>query len=135
MLEDVRRELESTVTPLLRGILEDTQRLFRQEIALAKVEVREDARRARDAFVGFSIGVLAGTLSFVFVCLALVYLLVEYRPDVPLWGSFAIMAAVLSVVGWFFTWRASRKARQIKGVPSETISSLSEGFQWMQRRV
>ena len=124
MLEDMRRELESTVTPLLRGILDDTQKLFRQELALAKVEVREDALRARDAVVGLSLGALSGAISFVFACFSIVYLLITYRPDIPLWGSFAIMAAVLAVVSWFFTIRGARKARQIRGYPQETIGSL-----------
>ena len=35
MLEDMRRELESTVTPLLRGILDDTQKLFRQDLLVS----------------------------------------------------------------------------------------------------
>jgi hypothetical protein len=134
MLEDMRRELESTVTPLLRGILDDTQKLFRQELALAKVEVREDALRARDAVVGLSLGALSGALSFIFTCFSVVYLLITYSPDLPLWGAFAIMAAVLAVVSWFFTIRGARKARQIRGYPQETMGSLHEGFQWMQRR-
>ena len=134
MMEDVRRELESTVAPLLRGILDDTQRLFRQELALAKVEVREDAARARDAVIGFSLGAITGAIAFVFVCFSLVFLLVWLKPELPLWGSYAIVAAVLASVSAFFTARGTRKAKQIRGYPQETMSSLHEGLQWMQRR-
>lgn len=134
MLEEMRREFESTMTPLMRGILDDTQKLFRQELALAKVEMREDALRARDAIVGLSLGALAGCLSFVFFCFASVYFLVASQPTLPLWGAYGIVAAILAVISLIFTIRGARRARQIKGVPEQAVESLQEGFQWMQRR-
>lgn len=134
MIEDIRREFESTVTPLLRGIVEDTQKLLRQEIALARVEVTEDAIRARDAVMGISLGAVTGYLSFVFICFACVYLLVSFQPNLPVWGGFAIVALILALTSWIFTVRGVRKAREIRGVPQETVDSLREGFQWMHRQ-
>jgi hypothetical protein len=133
MMEDFRREFESTMTPLLRGILDDTQKLLRQEIALARVEVKEDALRARDAVVGISIGALMGYLSFLFTCFAAVFLLLSYQPNLPVWGAYAIVALVLAAGGWFFTTRGLRRAQEIRGLPEQTVESLQQGFQWMQR--
>lgn len=133
MIEDFRREFESTVAPLLRGIVDDTQKLLRQEIALARVEVTEDAMRARDAVVGISLGAVTGYLSFVFVCFSCVYLLVSFQPTLPVWGAFAIVAFALALTSWILTMRGVRKARQIRGVPQETVDSLRQGFQWMHR--
>ncbi len=135
MIEDFRREFELTLTPLLRGIVEDTQKLLRQEIALARVEVTEDAIRARDAVMGLSLGAVTGYLSFVFMCFACVYLLVSYQPNLPVWGAYAIVAAILAVTSWIFTARGVRKVREIRGVPQETVDSLREGLQWMHRQV
>jgi hypothetical protein len=134
MMEEFRHEFETTMTPLLRGILDDTQKLLRQEIALARVEVTEDARRARDAVVGISVGAVMGYMAFIFLCFAAVYLLVAYQPTLPVWGAYAIVAAVLAVVSWFFTARGMRRAREIRGVPQQTVDSIQQGFQWMQRR-
>jgi len=134
MMEDFRREFESTMTPLLRGILDDTQKLLRQEIALARVEVTEDALRARDAIMGISLGAMMGCLSFVFICFASVYFLIAYQPNLPVWGAYAIVAVVLAVAGWVFTARGLRRAREIRGIPEQTVDSLQQGFQWMQRR-
>jgi hypothetical protein len=133
-MEDFRREFESTMTPLLRGIVDDTQKLLRQEIALARVEVTEDAIRARDAVVGISVGAMMGHTAFIFVCFAAVYLLVAYQPTLPVWGAYAIVAVVLAVVSSIFTSRGMRRAREIRGVPQQTVDSIQEGFQWMQRR-
>ncbi|MEY4700948.1 MAG: hypothetical protein RL326_1135 [Pseudomonadota bacterium] len=135
MIEDFRREFELTLTPLLRGIVEDTQKLLRQEIALARVEVTEDAIRARDAAMGISLGAVTGALSFVFMCFACVYLLVSYQPNLPVWGAYAIVAAILAVASWIFAARGMRKVREIRGVPQETVDSLREGLQWMHRQV
>lgn len=134
MMEDFRQEFESTVTPLLRGILDDTQKLLRQEIALARVEVAADAMRARDAVVGISVGAMMGYISFIFVCFAAVYLLVAYQPRLPVWGAYGIVAVVLAVASWIFTSRGVRRAREIRGVPQQTVDSIQQGFQWMQRR-
>lgn len=134
MMEDFRREFESTLTPLLRGIVEDTQKLMRQEIALARVEVTEDAIRARDAVMGISLGAVTGYLSFVFICFSCVYLLVSFQPNLPVWGGFAIVACILALTSWIFTARGVRKAREIRGVPQDTVDSLRQGFQWMHRQ-
>ena len=133
-MEDFRREFESTMSPLLRGILDDTQKLLRQEIALARVEVTEDALRARDAIMGISLGAIMGCLSFVFICFASVYFLIAYQPNLPVWGAYAIVAVVLAVAGWVFTARGLRRAQEIRGIPEQTVDSLQQGFQWMQRR-
>lgn len=134
MMEEFRREFETTMTPLLRGILDDTQKLLRQEIALARVEVTEDARRARDAVVGISLGAMMGYMAFIFVCFAAVYLLVAYQPTLPVWGAYAIVAAVLAVLSGIFTTRGMKRVREIRGVPQQTVDSIQQGFQWMQRR-
>lgn len=134
MMEDFRREFESTMSPLLRGIVDDTQKLLRQEIALARVEVTEDAMRARDAVVGISLGAMMGYLAFIFGCFAAVYLLVAYQPKLPVWGAYAIVAGALALVSWVCTARGIRKAREIRGVPQQTMDSIQQGFQWMQRR-
>jgi hypothetical protein len=114
--------------------LDDTQKLLRQEIALARVEVTEDAIRARDAVVGISVGAMMGYIAFIFACFAAVYLLVAYQPTLPVWGAYAVVSVVLAVVSWIFTSRGVRRAREIRGVPQQTIDSIQQGFQWMQRR-
>lgn len=134
MMEDFRREFESTMTPLLRGIVDDTQKLLRQEIALARVEVTEDALRARDAVVGISVGAMMGYIAFIFVCFAVVYLLIAYEPRLPVWGAYGIVAVILAVMSWIFTSRGVRRAREIRGIPEQTVDSIQQGFQWMQRR-
>lgn len=135
MLEDVRREVESTVAPLLRAILEDSQRLFRQELALAKVEVREDARRARDAIVAIGIGAIVTLVGlFLFGCM-LAYMIHHFYETIPLWGAFGIVAALAFLIGSVSLFGGAKRARGIKGIPEQTVETIRENVQWIQRRV
>jgi hypothetical protein len=134
MLEDVRREVESTVAPLIRGILEDSQKLFRQELALVKVEVREDARRARDAVIAISAGVVVCLVGlFLFGCM-LAYLIDTLSEAIPLWGSFGIVAAIAFLVGGAFLLGGVKRAKGIKGIPKQTVETMRENVQWIQHK-
>ncbi len=135
MLEDVRREVESTVAPLIRGILEDSQKLFRQELALAKVEVREDARRARDAIIAISVGAVVCLVGlFLFGCM-LAYLIDTLSDTIPLWAAFGIVAAIAFLVGALLLGGGVKRAKGIKGVPEQTVETIRENVQWIQRKV
>jgi hypothetical protein len=135
MLEDVRREVESTVAPLVRGILEDSQKLFRQELALVKVEVREDVRRARDAVIAMSVGGVVCLVGlFLFGCM-LAYLINTYSQSIPLWGAFGIVAAIAFLVGGAFLFGGAKRAKGIKGIPEQTVETMRENVQWIQRKV
>lgn len=135
MLEDVRREVESTVAPLIRGILEDSQKLFRQELALAKVEVREDARRARDAVIAISVGAFVCLVGlFLFGCM-LAYLIDALSHTIPLWGAFAIVAGIAFLAGGVLLGGGVKRAKSIKGVPEQTVETIRENVQWIQRKV
>jgi hypothetical protein len=135
MLEDVRREVESTVAPLIRGILEDSQKLFRQELALAKVEVREDVRRARDAVIAISGGVVVCLVGlFLFGCM-LAYTIDSLSETIPLWGAFGIVAFLYFLVGGGLLVGGARRAKGIKGIPEQTVETMRENVQWIQRKV
>lgn len=135
MLEDVRREVESTVAPLIRGILEDSQKLFRQELALAKVEVREDARRARDAVIAIGAGVVICLVGlFLFGCM-LAYLIDVLSDTIPLWGAFGVVAAIFFLVGGGLLFGGGKRAKGIKGIPEQTVETMRENVQWIQRKV
>jgi hypothetical protein len=134
MLEDVRREVESTVAPLIRGILEDSQRLFRQELALAKVEVREDARRARDAVIAISVGGVLGLVGLFLLGCMFAYLIDAYSESIPLWGAFGIVAAAAFLLGVLFMFGGAKRAKSIKGIPEQTVETMRENVQWIQRK-
>ncbi len=135
MLEEVRREVESTVAPLIRGILEDSQKLFRQELALVKVEIREDARRARNFILVISGGAIVCLVGlFLFGCM-LAHLIDATSDAIPVWGAFGVVAALAFLVGGVLLLEGAKRARGIKGIPEQTVETIRENVEWIQRRV
>jgi uncharacterized membrane protein YqjE len=119
---------------LIRGILTDLRTLIREEIALARVEIREQAGRARTAAMSFGIAAAAlafgGTFLLIAVAIAIADLL-----NWPVWTGFLIVAVVLSLVG-FVTLAAGRKQlRMFHAVPEETVSTLKENSEWIAKRL
>jgi len=132
MFEDIRGDLEDHVLPLMRDIVEDTQKLLRQEFALAKVEVREDAKRARDVLgylvaASFFLGISAVLFS-----VALSHLFVEAFPHLSLWQGYLAVALLSGAAGAILMRIVAKKSRKIRIFPEQTASTLRESAQWMQ---
>ena len=61
---------DESIGSLLRGILTDLRSLIREEIALARVELREQAGRARAAAVSYGIMAAALGMGAIFLLVA-----------------------------------------------------------------
>ena len=132
MLDELRGDFDEHVAPLLRDILDDTQRLLRQEFALAKVEVREDAKRLRE-IVAYSIaGAIATALSAALFAVAAALLLVASLPWLQPWAAFAAVAFVSASCGALLMRLVAKKSRNIRVFPEQAIESLREDARWIQ---
>jgi uncharacterized membrane protein len=119
---------------LLRGILMDLRTLIREEIALARVEIREQAGRARAAAMSFGIAAAALLFGGIFLLIAIATGIAELL-DWPVWTGFLIVAVLLSIVG-FVTLSSGRKQLQnVHAVPEETVSTLKENSEWIAKRL
>ena len=119
---------------LIRGVLTDLRTLVREEIALARIEIREQAGRARAAAVSFGIAAAAllfgGTFLLIAVATAIADLL-----DWPVWAGFLVVAVLLSLVGFVTLSAGRKKLAEVHAVPQETISSLKENSEWIAKRL
>ena len=129
--EVVRHE---TIGGLIRGILADLKTLIREELALARVEMREQAGRARGAALSF--GLAAGALLFgvAFLLIAAATALAELL-GWPVWAGFLIVAAVMSVIGFISLASGRRQLRTIHTVPQQTVTTLKENSEWIAKRL
>ncbi len=82
----------------LRGILMDVRTLIREEIELARVEIREQAGRARAAAVSFAIAAVSLACGGILLLVALATGIADLL-DWPIWSGFLIVAMLLSLVG------------------------------------
>ena len=119
---------------LLRGILMDLRTLIREEIALARVEIREQAGRARTAAMSFGIAAAALLFGGTFLLVALATGIAEVL-GWPLWAGFLVVAVILSVIGFFMLSSGRKQLRTIHAVPEQTVSTLKENSEWIAKRL
>jgi hypothetical protein len=119
------------VGQLMSQVAEDLSRLVRSELALAKVETKQEITTAGKAGGALGGAALAGWLTALFLSLALMYALGEVMPlgwsallVAVLWG---IAAAVLYTVG-------RSRLKQVNPVPERTVETVKEDVQWLQNR-
>jgi hypothetical protein len=119
---------ERSVGELVSEISSDLSMLFRQEVALAKTELRQEARAGGKA-AGMGAGAaFAGWMLGTFASLALMFALAGIDALNFAWGA-VIVAVLWAVVGAVLAARAKKLAKQV-GPPHETIDSLKEDKQW-----
>ena len=123
-----------TIGGLIRGILNDLRTLVKEEIALARVELRDQAVRGRAAALSF--GLAAGALMF-----GVAFLLVAVAMGIaevtgwPVWAGFLIVAGVLSVVGFISLASGRRQLRTFHAVPEQTVTTIKENSEWIAKRL
>lgn len=132
MLGELRGEFDEHVAPLLRDILEDTQKLLRQEFALAKVEVREDANRLREIFAYSIAGAIATALSAALLTVSAALLITSWLPWVQPWAAFGALALLCALCSVVLLRLVAKKSREIRVFPEQALESLREDARWIQ---
>jgi len=124
----------ASVTELVGGIVSDVQTLMRQELQLAKTEIRQEWDKTKTAAGSMAAG--AGLLSVagLLLCFALVYLLNAAAPGLPLWACFGIVGVALGLIGGILIAAGKSKANDIHVVPPQTAETMRENVQWLKNQ-
>jgi len=121
-----------SVTSLLSGIVDDLQRLIRQEMQLARREVQQEWEKAKIAAGAFALGAVVGALAAVMLCFMIVYLI--SWSGLALWISFAIVGGVLLCFAVILFFVGRTKAQEINVVPPQTAQTMRENVEWIQNQ-
>ena len=126
--------VQDSIGTLVRGILNDLRTLIREEIALARVEVREQVGRAKAAALSFGIAAAALAFGGIFLLIAIA-LGIAALFGWPAWTGFLVVA-VLLCLGGFVTLSSGRKQMaSVHAVPEETVTTLKENSEWIAKRL
>ena len=118
---------EEPLSDLLRTATTDLATLFRQELDLAKVEMKEDVRQVGQIGGMFGAGAVCGYFALLFVSLALSWLLDDVMPR-PL--AFLLVAVPYAVGAAVLFIQGRRRAQELNPMPEQTIETLKEDAQW-----
>src|SRR5438093_8595086 len=120
---------EPSLTALLGGIVSDAKDLLVQEVALTKLEVRDELRKAKSAAMSLGIGIGIVTAGGMLLMLMLVQVLAVFTA-MPLWGCYGTVGSVLVILGTVLLAAGKTKAEELDVVPQQTVETLKETAQW-----
>jgi hypothetical protein len=122
-----QEEPDGSVGELVSAVSADAQTLFRQEVELAKAEMRQEATKAGKAAGMFGGAGFAGYMVALFLSLAAAAALDNVLDAV--WaalivtGGWAVIGAVLFVL-------ARSRMRSVSARPDQTMETLKENARW-----
>jgi len=132
-MPDLAHETDhQTMASLVGGLIDDIQRLFRQEIALAQREIQTEWTKAKSAAAqlggGIAVLALGGTLLGVMFAKLLALVL-------PEWAGFGIVGGVLLILGGILFSTAAATINRIHLVPPRTVQTLEEDLEAVAKAV
>ncbi len=113
---------ERTLGTIFKELTADITTLFRGEIALLKLEVKDTVAK-----LGGGIGLFAGAVFTALLALAFLFvtiLLVLIRLGVPAWLSALIVTVVLLATAGSLAFLGKKKFAAVQFVPSKSIESI-----------
>jgi hypothetical protein len=129
-----------TVSSLVSDVAADVTRLLRQEVELARTEIRTEATKAVGGARSLAMGAVALHLVAILVSvggvMALSEVLASRVPALANW-AIAITAGAVAVV-WLFIGlvllgSGRRRLRKLSPIPHQTIQSIKEDIAWLRR--
>ena len=113
----------ASVGELIGEVTRDMSTLMRQELTLAKAEVKEEAVKAAKAGGMFGAAGFAGYMLLLFLSIAAWWGLAEVMA--PGWAAL-IVAAVWAVIGAVLFAVGRQRMREVNPKPERTIETVSE---------
>ncbi|MEU8611995.1 phage holin family protein [Actinoplanes sp. NPDC048791] len=120
---------ETSVGELIGNISNDLSTLFRQEVELAKVELKQEASKAGKAAGMLGAAAFAGYLVLVLLSFALVAALSNVMD--PGWAAL-IVAVLWGIVGAVLYSNGRKKLKTVDPTPRRTVDTLKEDAQWLK---
>jgi hypothetical protein len=120
---------EPSLGQLIGEVTEDLQRLLRQEIALAKAEIRAEAGKAGKAAGLLGGAGFAGYMVAVLLSLAAVFGLANVM---DLGWAALIIAGAWAIAGGVLYAAGRQRLRTVTPKPERTIDTLKEDAEWVR---
>lgn len=122
-----------TVTGLMSGILDDAQKLVRQQVEMLKAEVREDFKRSKRAAEFGSMGIVMLTVGFLGVVTSLAYFVHE-QYQFSMWASWGITGGLFLLIGAGLAGFSYILLERFNPLPDKTFTAFQENITWKTNR-
>jgi len=122
---------ETSIGELIGNISNDLSQLFRQEVELAKAEVKEEAAKAGKAAGMLGGAGFAGYLTVLMLSFAAVYGLANVM-DAG-WAAL-IVAVIWAIVAGVLALQGRNKVQEATPPAPQTVETLKEDVEWAKTR-
>lgn len=119
----------SSVGELIGNISDDLSQLFRQEVELAKVELKQEAGKAGKAAGMLGGAAFAGYLAIVLLSFAVVFGLGNV---IDLGWAALIVAVLWGIVGAVLYSIGRKRLKTVDPMPRRTVDTIKEDAQWLK---
>jgi hypothetical protein len=123
---------DKSIIDIINSAVLDAQDLVRGEIALAKAEAREEARRLGAGAALLAGAALAGVIGLVFVLTAVAWAL-SGGLGWPVWTGFAIVAVLMLIAAGAMAYLGRARLGRERHMP-RTVDTVKENMKWMRAR-
>jgi hypothetical protein len=123
---------DNTIPELIAGALHDAQEMIRQEIAIARTEIREEANRLKSGVAALAGAAVAGLLALVFLLTTIAWGVAEGM-SWPTWTGFAFVTFIVGVVAVILAVVGRARLATSQRMP-KTVESLKENAEWLKAR-
>jgi len=121
-----------SITHTIGRLIDDVRELFREEVALARAELRQEISAFGAAAAAMGAGAVAGGFALAFLLLAVAQAFAALI-GWPVWGGYLAMAVVLGIVA-AVALMAGRKKLHAVQMP-QAVESIKETKEWMKDRM
>jgi uncharacterized membrane protein YqjE len=121
---------DRSVSDVLQDIVRNVQEIVRSEVRLAKVEIRDEARRAASSAIWIAAGAVGALSAWMLLLWTLVYLLAT---RMSIWAATLAITIVLATGAGALIIGGIRRLKRLQPVPQRTIESVKENLEWMKQ--
>jgi hypothetical protein len=120
---------DMSIGQIIGEISDDLSKLFRQEVELAKAEVRQEATKAGKAAGMLGAAGFAGYMTVLLASFALVFGLGNV---IDLGWAALIVAVVWAVAAGVLYVTGRKRLRTVDPVPRQTVDTIKEDAKWLK---
>jgi len=123
---------EESIPDLIRGTIRDGIGIVRDEILLARTEMREEVIRVKSGLITLSAAVGVGVLAVIMLLDTLAWGAV-YAFDWPAWAGFGVVALPLVVIAVVLALMSRSMLTRQRYMP-KSVDTLKENAEWLRAR-
>jgi uncharacterized membrane protein YgdD (TMEM256/DUF423 family) len=131
----------NSIPGLLRDLRDESTTLLRQEVALAKTEMKENVARMGTHAASLAVGGLVAYAGVIVLLIGIGHLLgsllirAGLDPDIAQWLAPSIVGLIVAIIGWVMVTKAKHAMAHDDLTPQQTIESLRDNKEWAQNKL